>query len=95
MRTTLADRFVLQLVNRRTIAPDMFEEKNRGIYLNSEGRKIFLVSLADAKTGGADTSCVAGESITGADSLCAGNTAGKVYPKRSGRLHSILQELTC
>lgn len=43
LRTTYADRFVINLINNRIVQANHFEEKPDGaVYLNQQGRKIFL-----------------------------------------------------
>lgn len=43
LRPLAADRFVLRLINRREIAPELFEQGSQdGIYLTAAGRKCFL-----------------------------------------------------
>ena len=42
-RSCIVDRFVLSMINENVIRPEHFEMKdNNGIYLNQEGRKVFL-----------------------------------------------------
>jgi len=43
LRQTVSDRFVLRMVNQRVFSKEHFEQhEEKGIYLNNEGRRLFL-----------------------------------------------------
>ena len=45
LRPIFADRFVLTLINNRTIRPEHFDRQPNGaVWLNDEGRKVFLAA---------------------------------------------------
>ena len=49
-RALMCDRFVLTLINKRTIAPDQFDIREDGaVLLNDEGRRIFLTAWQKRK----------------------------------------------
>lgn len=43
-KPVLVDRTILTLIHKRQIRPDHFAEATQGIYLNEEGRKVFLTA---------------------------------------------------
>ena len=50
LRSAMADRIVLSLINTKAILPEMFEIKeNQACYLNDDGKKIFLSSWQKKK----------------------------------------------
>ncbi|MCX6361575.1 MAG: type I-C CRISPR-associated endonuclease Cas1c [Armatimonadetes bacterium] len=49
-RPVVAERMILSLINRRQIQPSHFEDRGQGaVYLNEEGRKLFLVEYQKRK----------------------------------------------
>ena len=49
-RALMCDRFVLTLINKRTVAPEHLEQREDGaVLLNDEGRKVFLTAWQKRK----------------------------------------------
>ncbi|WP_263835150.1 CRISPR-associated endonuclease Cas1 [Salinibacter sp.] len=49
-RPALADSVVLSLINRRAVAPEHFESRDRGIYLNKSGRTAVYKAYGSRRT---------------------------------------------